>query len=182
MSDAVLMAHARLLERYLSAVREVSGDLPMTEHDPIAASPCEVGEPDPDGHVLWRPLRRVPPSDLAALQREASISLSSDLHSWLSTWWCLPFEATFAGESMVLLGLAGPAEERAFGAQLRAHLAVRRKRGEADTVPVAALFDGRFLTVDNVSGRVLLESSERLLGVVSPSLATLLDKVVPLAL
>ena len=182
MSDAVLTAHAQLLERYLAAVRAVSGDLPMTEHDPLVASPCEVGAPDPDGHVLWRPLRRVPPSDLAALQREAGITLCGDLRAWLSTWWCLPFEATFAGESLVLLGLAGPAEEQAFGAQLRAHLAVRRQRGEADTVPVAALFDGRFLTVDNVSGRVLLESSDGLLGVVGPSLAALLQKVVPLAL
>ena len=85
MSEAVLAAHARLLDRYLAAVRRVSGALPLTEHGPDAASPYELGAPDAKGHALWRPIRREPPSDLAVIEREAAIALSADLRAWLGT-------------------------------------------------------------------------------------------------
>lgn len=182
MSDAVLRSHADLLRRYLDAVRAVSGELPMTEHDPGRPSPCEVTAPDADGNVLWRPVRRVPPSNLADLQRAAGVELSGDLRAWLGAWWCLPFEASLGGESVVVLGLAGPDDEAAFAAQLAGHLSARRARRDPDTVPVAALGDGRFLTVDNAGGAVLLESPARTLGVVAPSLASLLQRLAPLGL
>ena len=182
MSDAVLHSHAELLRRYLVAVRAVSGELPMTEHDPERPSPCEVTAPDAEENVLWRPVQRVPAAELATLQRDADITLSDDLRAWLGAWWCLPFEASLGDESLILLGIGGPADEAAFGAQLGAHLAARRARSEPDTVPIGALGDGRFLTVDNVSGRVLLESPAKTLGVVAPSLAALLSRLTPLAL
>lgn len=182
MSDAVLRAHADLLQRYLAAVRAVSGELPMTEHDPERPSPCEVTAPDAEGNVLWSPVPRDPPSDLADLQRSAGITLCSDLRAWLGAWWCLPFEASLGADSIVLLGLAGPDDEAAFAAQLAAHLAARRARSEPDTVPIGALGDGRFLTVDNAKGMVLLESPAKTLGLVAPSLTSLLQRLVPLAL
>ena len=66
-------AWRRFCERYLTAVQEVSGSLPITEHDPATRSPCEVGEPDEHGTVMWRPVSRRPRSDLAAVQRQALI-------------------------------------------------------------------------------------------------------------
>lgn len=182
MSDAVLRAHADLLRRYLDAVRTVSGELPMTEHDPERPSPCEATAPDAEGNVLWRPVARTPPSPLTDLQRAASVALCGDLVAWLGAWWCLPIEATLGSESVILLGLGGPSDEEAFAAQLGAHLAARRARGDSDSVPVAALGDGRFLTVENATGRVLLESPDKTLGLVAPSLAALLPKLVPLPL
>lgn len=167
-----------MLERYLSAIQEVSGSLPITEHDPVVPSPCEVGEPDADGLVTWRPVPRKPRSDLAMLQREAGATLPDALRDWFGAWWCLPIEGTLFGDPMVLLGITGPDDELAVARRWAGHVAARRARGADDTVPVGAFMDGRILTVACPSGEVRLESATRSLSFVAASVGDLFGMLV----
>lgn len=168
----------QLFERYLTAIQEVSGSLPITEHDPVVRSPCELGAPDADGTVTWRPVQRKPRSDLAMVQREAGVALPDSLRDWFGAWWCLPIEATLFGEPMVLLGITGPDDEVAVAKRWAGHVAARRARGADDTVPVGAFLDGRILTVSCPGGEVRLESPTRSLSFVAASVSDLLGMLV----
>ncbi len=168
-----------LFERYLSAIQEVSGSLPITEHDPLVRSPCEVGEPDADGTVTWRPVPRKPRSNLAEMEKIADVRLPDELREWLGGWWCLPIEATLYNEPLVLLGITGPQDEAEIAKRWAAHVAVRRARGADDTVPVAAFMDGRFLTVSCPDGEVRMESPARSLSFVARSVGDLFGMLVP---
>jgi len=174
-------AWRRFCERYLTAVQEVSGSLPITEHDPDTRSPCEVGEPDEHGTVMWRPVSRRPRSDLAAVQRQANVTLPAEVRDWLGGWWCLPIEATLLGEPMVLLGIASPEDEAALGARWAQHLAARRLRHAEDTVPIGAFMNGRFLSVTCPQGEVRMESPSRSLGFVAGSLGDFFEMLIPQA-
>lgn len=168
----------QLLERYLSAIQEVSGSLPITEHDPAVRSPCELGPPDADGIVTWRPVQRKPRSDLSMMEREAGVRLPDELRDWFGAWWCLPIEAALFGEPMVLLGITGPDDELAVAKRWAGHVAARRARGVDDTVPVGAFMDGRILTVACPSGEVRLETPTRSLSFVAASVSDLFGMLV----
>lgn len=168
----------QLFERYLTAIQEVSGSLPITEHDPASPSPCELGRPDADGLVTWRPVLRRPRSDLAELQRAVGAELPEALRDWFGAWWCLPIEATLFGEPMVLLGITGPDDEAAVAQRWAGHVAARRARGVDDTVPVGAFMDGRILTVSCPGGEVRLETATRSLSFVAASVSDLFGMLV----
>ena len=168
----------QLFERYLTSIQEVSGSLPITEHDAAVYSPCELGAPDADGTVSWRPVQRKPRSDLAMLAREADVVLPDSLRDWLGAWWCLPIEATLFNDPMVLLGITGPDDERIVANRWASHVAARRARNVDDTVPVGAFMDGRILTVACPSGEVRLETTTRSLRFVAESVSDLFGMMV----
>ena len=167
-----------LFERYLTAIQEVSGSLPITEHDPVTRSPCEIGAPDEAGMVTWRPVPRKPRSTLAEMERTAGVTLPDDLREWFGAWWCLPIEASLFGEPMVLLGITGPDDELAVAQRWAGHVAARRARGADDTVPVGAFMDGRILTVSCPGGEVRMESTARSLNFVTASVSDLFGMLV----
>jgi SecY interacting protein Syd len=168
----------QMFERYLTAIQEVSGSLPITEHDPALRSPCELGEPDADGTITWRPVPRKPKSDLAMMERECGATLPDGLRDWFGAWWCMPIEASLFGEPMVLLGITGPEDEVAVAQRWAGHVAARRARGVDDTVPVGAFMDGRILTVSCPGGEVRLESATRSLSFVAASVSDLFGMLV----
>lgn len=171
-----------LLERYIDAVRAVSGGLPQTDHDPESPSPCEVGAPDAEDVVTWRPARRDIPPDFRPIEAHLGAALHEDLQVWFGAWWCVPFEAQSGGETVVLSLVSGPRDWARVEESLRRHVDAQRAAGAAITVPVAALYDGRFVSVDNATGAVLLEAPRKPPAPVAPSLAAWLDRLVPIPL
>lgn len=174
-SRAVLVAHRRLLDRYLAAAHALSGALPVTEHDPARRSPCEVGDPDASGMVQWRPVPRATSPDVTALEAALGAPLHPDLRAWFGAWWCLPVEAQHGEETLVLVHLGCDDEDRAFFAN-----AARLAPG--GSVPVASFYDGRYLAVENATGAVRLEGPGLTPTPYAPGLAALLDALTPLPL
>lgn len=171
-----------LLERYIDAVREVSGSLPVTDHDPENPSPCEVGAPDAEDVVTWRPARRDIAPDFRPMEALLGAALHEDLQVWFGAWWCVPFEAQSGGETVVLSLVGSARDWERVSETVRRHVDAQRAQGAATTVPVAALYDGRFVSVDNATGAVLLESPRKDPVPVAPSLAAWLDRLAPIPL
>lgn len=171
-----------LLERYIDAVREVTGTLPVIDHDPAHPSPCEVGTADGDEVITWRPARRDIPPDFRPLEAVLGTALHEDLQVWFGAWWCVPFEAQCGGETVVL-SLVGSNSDwaRVVDATCR-HVEALRERSLALTIPVAALYDGRFVSVDNTTGAVLLEAPRRDALPLAPNLAAWINALLPIPL
>lgn len=171
-----------LLERYIDSVREMTGQLPVTDVDPENPSPCEVGAGDADDTVTWRPARRELAPDFRALQGLLGEPLHEDLQVWFGAWWCIPFEAQLGGETFVL-SLVGSARDWEQTIEvITRHVEATRAAGGEITVPVAALYDGRYVAVNNQSGAVVLDGPRREASVIAPSLATWLDALTPVPL
>lgn len=171
-----------LLERYIDSVRELSGQLPVTDVDRENPSPCEVGEGDADDVITWRPARRDIPPDFRPLAALLGAPLHEDLQVWFGAWWCMPFEAQLGGETFVLSLVGSPADWTRTQETLRRHVEALREAGARVTVPVAALYDGRFIAVNNASGEVILDGPKREAAVIAPSLAAWLDRLTPVPL
>jgi SecY interacting protein Syd len=171
-----------LLERYIDAVREVTGNLPVTDRDPQNPSPCEVGEADSADVVTWRPARRDIAPDFRALHAALGVDLHEDLQVWFGAWWCIPFEAQSDGETVVLSLVGSARDWDRVEDSVHRHVAAQRERGAPLTIPVAALYDGRFVSVENATGAVLLETPRRDPLPLAPSLAAWLDRLAPIPL
>lgn len=171
-----------LLERYLDAVWALSGQLPVTDADPAHPSPCEVGAADDADVITWRPARRDIPPDFRPLNALLGATLHEDLQVFFGAWWCIPFEAQAGGETFVLALVGGPADWERTHEVVQRHVDALRESGAALTVPVAALYDGRFVAVNNQSGEVLLDGPRREPVVIAPSLAVWLDALTPVPL
>lgn len=170
-----------LLERYIDAVRAVSGGLPVTDADPAAPSPCEVGDAQ-DDLVTWRPARREIAPDFRPLESALGAPLHEDLQVWFGAWWCIPFEAQLGGETFVLSLIGSPAEWDRARENILRHAEAQGALGVELTVPVAALYDGRFVAVNNRTGEVVLDGPRREPLRLAPSLAGWLDRLTPVPL
>lgn len=175
MSATARGAQQAFFDRYLDVVRRATGDLPLTEHDPEWPSPCETGEVDAESMVRWRPIARAPEADFRALEESLGVALRDELKTWLGAWWCLPIEATWREDTVVLRGFANEAEFARFEAGLVRHVRAAR----AVTVPVAVFHDDRFVSVDNATGAVLIEDPGRAPSVAAQSLSAFLEALAP---
>ncbi|MFO0624288.1 MAG: SecY-interacting protein Syd [Polyangiales bacterium] len=171
-----------LLERYIDAVRAVSGHLPVTDADPDNPSPCEVGVADGDDVVTWRPARREIAPDFRPLEAALGAPLHEDLQVWFGAWWCFPFEAQLGGETFVLSLIGSPGDWDRARESLQRHAEAQAALGEELTVPVAALYDGRYIAVHNRTGEVILDGPRREPLRLAPSLAAWIDRLTPVPL
>jgi len=181
-ADPVAAALDRFVERYLAAYPEL--DDPC---DPAWRSPCETGEPFTDGsgeqRVPWQPLRRHGPvDDFAGLERALETPVHPDIRSYYGRYWSGGLEAEAAQGHVSLLLLWNPEDAERLIENLIGHaLAKRRARSPftvffACTEPESDLF----LSVDNDSGRIVLEEPGRKpLREVAASLAEFLDGLRP---
>lgn len=176
MATTITEAQERFYQRYLAAVRAVTGGLPTTEHDPDEASPCVAGAVDEGAMVTWRPVRRAAEADVSALDEALGAPLHPDARAWLARWYCLPIEAAWGDETVVLFGAASDGELRRFVA------AAARSAAARGAVPVAVLHDGTRVTVENATGRVFFEPAGEAPRAVAACLAEFLDALSPLPL
>lgn len=169
---------ARYLERY-----------PRLEDpfDPGWRSPCELGDPYPgpgdEPRVAWRPLRRPEGADdFAGLERALEMAVHPDIKAYYGRYWSGGLEAQAPDGHVSLLFLWNAEDADRLVENLIGHaLAQRRAK-----CPFSVFFacteasSELFLTVENDTGRVLLEAPGRKpLRVVAASLAEFLDTLTP---
>ncbi len=154
--------------------------------DPQWRSPCETGEPyaaDGGWRVPWRPLRRPEGSDdFAGLERALELTVHPDVKAYYGRYWSGGLEAEAPDGHVSLLLLWNPEDAERLVENLIGHtLAQRRSRSPFSIFFACTEADSElFLSVENESGRVLLEAPGRKpLRVVAESLAEFLATLNP---
>lgn len=151
-------ALASYLQRYLGHCQRQTGSLPMQPFDPDWPSPCQVGEPDAEGAISWRPRQRAEPADFAGLERALEVPLHPSVKAFYGTWWCDVLEAQAEEGRLSLIQIWSPDDFDRFGENLIGHALAKQRLSAPLTVFFACTDeDDYILSVDNVSGGVLLE-------------------------
>jgi len=176
---------ARELERLLHGFVALQGEgrLPRQPHDPRWPSPCEVGAAGDDGQIAWRPVPRESPPDWSGLESALEAPLHPDLAAFYGTFWsdCVPVRADEGGATLIQVWNAQDFD-RLVENQL-GHALQKRRRREPLTLFVACTDESELvLSVDNASGRVVLEQpGQPPQREVAASLAALLARMQPAA-
>lgn len=155
-------------------------------HDPQWRSPCEVGEPHawPDGTqvVRWRPVARRYAEDFAGLEKALETTIHPDIKAYYGAFWSGGLEARASEGHVSLILLWNPADADRLVENLIGH-AMAKQRARAPFSVFFACTEANselFLTVENDSGRVLLERPGRKpLRTVAESLAAFLSELEP---
>lgn len=155
-------------------------------HDPQWRSPCEVGEPHawPDGTqvVRWRPVARRYAEDFAGLENALETAIHPDIKAYYGAFWSGGLEARASEGHVSLILLWNPADADRLVENLIGH-AMAKQRARAPFSVFFACTEANselFLTVENDSGRVLLERPGRKpLRMVAESLAAFLSELEP---
>jgi len=155
-------------------------------HDPQWRSPCEVGEPHawPDGTqvVRWRPVARRYAEDFAGLENALETTIHPDIKAYYGAFWSGGLEARANEGHVSLILLWNPADADRLVENLIGH-AMAKQRARAPFSVFFACTEANselFLSVENDSGRVLLERPGRKpLRTVAESLAAFLSELEP---
>jgi SecY interacting protein Syd len=179
-APVVVDALRRLLDGF--ADLHAASGLPRQPYDPQWPSPCQVGAPR-DGSIAWRPVPRDTPPDWSGLEAALEQALHPDLAAFYGSFWsdCIPVRAQEGGATLIQVW-----NERDFErlvGNLLGHALQKRRRRDPLTLFVACTDEGDLvLSVDNASGRVVLEQpGQPPQREVAESLAALLARMQPLA-
>ncbi|QEH34888.1 SecY interacting protein Syd [Aquisphaera giovannonii] len=150
----------------------------LAGHDPEWTSPCEVGEPDGDARIRWRPVEITPPPDFLDVEAEAGVILHPDVKEFYGSYFGRCDEQHFRGMTALLKVSWNPEELAILKRQIVEHLRICPTIPAPFTVFFASTDGDPFFSVDNASGEVLLEEPGRPdAKVVAPSLAAFLAEV-----
>jgi len=173
----------RLLRRYVEGRQRTSGTLPTQEHDPAWLSECQIGEPDADGMVHWRPRARHTGADFSGLERALDVEIHPDIKSFYGSYWAAAIEMQAAEGGVTLIQVWNSADFDRLVENIIGHAMAKQRIKAPLTVFVACTDEQEYvLSVDNESGRVVLEEpGSPPIREVSPSLAEFLDRLQPIA-
>ncbi len=148
---------ARLGTACVERAIERSGRLPAVAHDPEWPSPCIV-EDTADGHSLWRPVPMASAPDFSGLQRALECPLHVDVLTYYGSFWSGALPVTINDNDFELLQLWNDQDFDNLVSNLIGHALEKRRVRQPLSLFFASVDDGRFLSVDNASGEVFLET------------------------
>ena len=174
-------ALAAFIARYLEAFPEL-----YEVYDPQWRSPCETGAPETwaDGTkaVPWQPVRRRYAEDFAGLENALETTIHPDIKAYYGAYWCGGLEAQAEDGHVSLIFLWNQADAQRLVENLIGHaMAKQRARAPFSVFFACTEADSElFLSVDNESGRVLLERpGYKPMREVSESLSSFLNTLKP---
>ena len=182
MTDSVAASLQGFMERYTRAVRESSGSLPKQTFDPDWPSPCQVGEPDPDGNILWRPVQRLNLADFSGLENALNVTIHNDIKQYYGCFWSDVIEAASDDGNLTLIQIWNEDDFERLVTNLIGHAIAKERAKQPLTLFFACTDeDELFLSVENESGRVLLEQpGSPPLREIAPRLAVFLNQLKPI--
>ncbi len=181
MSIETREALERLLRRYVEYRQRVTGTLPTQEHDPAWLSECQVGEPNADGMIHWRPQTRDTAADFSGLERALDVEIHPDIKSFYGSYWGSVMELRAEEGGVSLIQIWNDDDFDRLVENILGHAIAKRRIKAPLTVFIASTDEGEYmLSVDNESGRVVLEEpGSPPARQVAPSLAEFLDRLRP---
>jgi SecY interacting protein Syd len=183
MSIETREALERLLRRYVEDRQRVSGALPTQEHDPAWLSECQVGEPDADGMVHWRPRARDTTADFSGLERALDVEIHPDIKSFYGSYWGSVMELQAEEGGVSLIQIWNDDDFDRLVENILGHAIAKQRIKAPLTIFIANTDEGEYmLSVDNENGRVVLEEpGSPPTREVASSLAAFLDRLRPVA-
>jgi len=182
MSNEVETSLSRLLQRYVDEHQRVTGALPTQTYDPAWLSECQVGEPNADGSIFWRPRQRHRVADFDGLEHALDVDIHPDIKSFYASHWASPMKFQTTEGGLTLIQIWNDDDFDRLVENILGH-AMAKQRIKA---PLTIFFactdeDESILSVANDSGRVVLEEPGSLpIREVSPSLAVFLERLDPI--
>ena len=153
------------------------------EYDPEWRSDCEFSVLPEQGISRWRPAPQSPRVDFSGLANAVEQPIHEDICAFYGSFWSGHFEAESQEGHVSLIQLWNPEDFDRLIANLIGHLLSKQRARQGFTVFVANTEPDSqlFLSIDNESGRVLLEEPGRApIRVVEDNIATFLDRLTPL--
>ncbi|MEX2327598.1 MAG: SecY-interacting protein Syd [Pseudomonadales bacterium] len=171
---------AKFIDR---ALKVTTTDYFEAGHDPDWRSPCEIEVIGAEGKCRWKPVKQARPVDFAGLANALEAPIHEDIAAYYGSYWSGNFEARSFEGPVSLIQLWNDEDfERLIGNLIGHAIAKQRARQPftvffATTDPDSELF----LSIDNESGKVLLEEPGRPpIKEVEQSVAAFLDRLTPL--
>ncbi|WP_102796593.1 SecY-interacting protein [Bowmanella denitrificans] len=168
------------VQRYVQYYQQ-SGRPLLTDWDANWLSPCQIGETDAAGQIIWQPVARVGLADFVDTERALELEFHPDIKAFYSAYWSENLTAhTSRGDLQLLL----PWNEDDFirlQQNLIGHVLMKKRLKQPVTLFFAVTDDDDFiLSLDNHSGQVVLErvglpASE----VLADNLSSFLDGLAP---
>ena len=183
MSNETREALERLLRRYVEDCHRVTGTLPTQEHDPAWLSECQIGEPDTDGMIHWRPQARDTAADFGGLERALEVEIHPDIKSFYGNYWGSVMELQAEEGGVSLIQIWNNDDFDRLVENILGHAMAKQRIKAPLTIFIASTDEGEsMLSVDNETGHVVLEEpGSPPTREVSASLAEFLDRLGPVA-
>jgi SecY interacting protein Syd len=181
MSVEVRAALDRLLRRYVEHCLRVEGSPPTQKYDPAWPSQCQVGEPDADSMICWRPRERDTAADFAGLERALEVEIHPDVKSFYGCYWAGSMELEAEEGGLTLIQIWNHDDFDRLVENILGHAMAKQRIKAPLTIFIACTDEGEhILSVENLTGRVVLEEPGSLpLREVSATLAEFLDRLNP---
>ena len=154
---AVFDAMTVYFDNLLRAWKTRRNSLPKFSFNPTIDPRLYMGNPDREGYVFWRPLKKAVPHDLSLLENELNLKLHPSIQEYFNSYWFCSLGGKYNGTSLQLTPVLPAKELDQFLMEVsgykRAHL------GALDYTPIGV---GSFqlLVISNVDGTVSLEDFE----------------------
>lgn len=149
--------------------------------DPAWRSACEIGEPA-QCTIRWRPAPQQPAVDFTGLANALGVPIHEDIQAYYGTFWSGSLEATSAEGHVSLIQLWNDDDFDRLIENLIGHALAKRQAKQPLTVFFANtdVDSELFLSIENESGKVLLEEPGRApIKVVEGDIARFLDRLQP---
>jgi len=182
-STAVKAALGHALRRYVEHCQHVTGARPTQDYDPEWPSECEIGEPNADGMIHWKPRERNSAADFSGLESALDVDVHPDIKSFYGSYWSAAIEMQAAEGGVTLIQVWNSADFDRLGENIIGHAMAKQRMKAPLTVFIACTDEEEYmLSVENESGRVVLEEpGSPPTREVSPSLVEFLDRLQPIA-
>lgn len=176
----------RSLEAFTSrALTDRGVDYFESDFDPEWRSRCELDASPRTARVRWRPIVQTDPVDFRGLANALECDIHPDIRAYYASFWSGGFEARSHEGHVSLIQLWNAEDFDRLIENLIGHALAKRKARQpftaffATTEPDSELF----LSIDNESGRVLLEEPGRPpIKEVETDVATFIDRLTPVDL
>jgi SecY interacting protein Syd len=181
MSADVKAALERLLRRYVDHRERVTGSLPTQDFDSAWVSHCQIGAPNADGIIHWKPRERDTVADFTGLERALETEIHPDIKSFYGSYWSGVLELRAEEGGVTLIQIWNDDDFDRLIENILGHAMAKLRKKEPLTIFVACTDEEEhILSVDNETGQVLLEEPGNApIRAVSPTLAEFLDRLEP---
>ncbi|MEX2489848.1 MAG: SecY-interacting protein [Pseudomonadales bacterium] len=178
MASTVLTALDTFIQR---ALKLTSDGYFRADFDPEWRSECEVNGPDGD-EVRWRPVLQRIPVNFSGLENALEFPIHPDIAAYYGSYWSNTLEATADEGHVSLIQLWNPQDFDRLIENLIGHALAKQRIKQPFTVFIATTAPDSelFLSIDNQSGKVLLEEPGKPpLREVEENVAKFLDRLKP---